>query len=1042
VVPNFRSADVSVLLGNGYGSFQPVRRFDGAINPDEMVAGKFITGDNNPDLIVLQNITQVGTSAFAFLRGRGDGTFAPPVFYPTVFAQGATSMVVGDFTGDGNLDVIVFSHNEPLGQLFIGNGDGTFRNGGIFDTGENTVNAVAVDLNGDGKLDLVTTGENSGDVYVILNDGHGGFEAPQVYQARAPRPGENVTVNGLAVVDFGSLPSAGSSIPGPPDGIPDIIVTAASRNGQGAPELIMLPGLTDAQGNYAGFGAPVVLATLSSAGQIATGDFTGDGTTDIAVADKGGVTVVYGKPLTLTANTTPQTARDLGSVTHLVTLPQAVVTGHEDAYYSYTVPTEAAQGAGNEVIDFSALFQDVGGAGLQMQVTDLVGNVLGSGARFQLQLAQGQQLLVHIFGLTAAGGLAQGVGVYTLDIDVLPQLVSVEAPALLPGQNGAPGAPSNSLVLTFQGDRLDPAAAEDPNNYRVTWLGPDGLPGTADDKVIAVAATGGGQSIVYAPGANTQVSSGQTFPTSVRQTVTLYFADPLPVGAYQIEVAPAVQAAPFTASETQALPAGGLNGHPVVSLVGGKITAGSTVEVQNLVQPAGAPDLNGIAGGTSFLTQLHGNLGSLLTSMQSAGGDSPAITQAINDQIQASFGPSAGPVSFLVIWLDPVSIDLADSEGGRAVHNLQTNTTTNNLARSFFETGGNIEVMVLAGASGTFSLNIADVQPTARGGAMVFDGGQTESLALTSAIRGGQREFDFTLGQQGGVFTQAALVTQLNTPSGSTLPAAAGGSTETAVTPGTTTAGVGTTVAAGPIETTASSEASNVAGVTNPSFGILTAALVSTVSLQTIALTGLTPTPELGGQAGAGNLQPTTANPRGAQVGAGGDIDREPVLEQVFEQLDMTAAAALAVPGSGLGGIVHSLLGAVRRGHQAGIRQNGAPLQTAPVGTAPVRTTPIRMAPVPAAPAAPMPGDEEVLWLDPVPEVVSPGPAEGIRVPAGDALVEAWLEDRSPASLSALLGLATLTAGVSWSCLGRESEERRHGAAGLRGNVSTGTGER
>ena len=43
-----------------------------------------------------------------------------------------------------------------------------------------------------------------------------------------------------------------------------------------------------------------------------------------------------------------------------------IVPGHQDAYYTLTVPTEAARGAGDEVLDFSGLFQDTEGAGLAM----------------------------------------------------------------------------------------------------------------------------------------------------------------------------------------------------------------------------------------------------------------------------------------------------------------------------------------------------------------------------------------------------------------------------------------------------------------------------------------------------------------------------------------------------------------------------------------------------------------------------------------------------------------------------------------------------
>ena len=235
IVPNSRSADVSVLLGNGNGTFQPQRRFDAVTNDEAVVTGDF-NGDGHADLAVVENFAQTGGSQLAILLGRGDGTFLPPqppvpndptvkvTLYQTAFTSGVSAMVAGDFTGNGILDLIVFSDNSSLAQIFYGNGDGTFRNGGTFFAGDNIFSAEAVDLNGDGKLDLVTTGVNSGNVFVLLGNGDGTFQTPQPFLVQAPRSGDNVSVKGLAVVDFGS-----AAAPGTPDKHLDIIVTAEAQ---------------------------------------------------------------------------------------------------------------------------------------------------------------------------------------------------------------------------------------------------------------------------------------------------------------------------------------------------------------------------------------------------------------------------------------------------------------------------------------------------------------------------------------------------------------------------------------------------------------------------------------------------------------------------------------------------------------------------------------------------------------------------------------------------------------------------------------------
>jgi FG-GAP repeat. len=77
---------------------------------------------------------------------------------------------VGDFNGDGNMDVAVASASAPVGAvtMLLGNGDGTFRNAVTYGGGTPTALAVG-DLNGDGKPDLAMTGGLGDSVVVLLN---------------------------------------------------------------------------------------------------------------------------------------------------------------------------------------------------------------------------------------------------------------------------------------------------------------------------------------------------------------------------------------------------------------------------------------------------------------------------------------------------------------------------------------------------------------------------------------------------------------------------------------------------------------------------------------------------------------------------------------------------------------------------------------------------------------------------------------------------------------------------------------------------------
>ncbi len=808
IVPNARAGDVSVLIGNGDGTFQPQRIFNALPDPDAIVAGDF-NGDSNTDLVVVQDTAQLGNvSSIALLLGRGDGTFQPPILYKTVFTSGAGPAVVGDFTGNGRDDVIVFSKNAALAQIFFGNADGTLTNGGTFNTGENTYNAAVADL-GNGKLDLVTTGTNTGKVYVMLGNGDGTFQASVAYLALTPKAGQNVSVQGLVLTNYGDVTANGPL---------NIVVTAAPRVGGAAAQVIRLPGNGDGT-----FGAAQVLATVGTAGPIAAGDFNGNGHTDLAVVDDGGITVVYGQPLTLTANNTAKTAYNLGTVIHVITQPRAIVPGNTDAYYTVTVPTEAAAGSGDEVIDFAAQFQDTVGNGLQMAVLDGHGNLLGSGTNVRVVASQASVLTVHIFGVPGSGG-TPGSGAYSLDIDVLPQVIGVQALSALPS------GPVTSLVLTLQGDHLDPATDENPVNYTVTWFGPDGLQGTADDQVIAVAATAGAQPVVYNAGANVGVASGLSYPTASRQTITLLFAQPLPPGSYQISLSANIQTATFNSTETTVFGA-----HPIVSTTGGTIEDGSSLVVPNLVAaPGTTADAGAITNGTPFLTQLQNDLGALLNNLLSAHGDDPTITAQLNNEILARFAPAATATSgtaaptFVVFWLDPVSIDLQTPQQGQQVsYNLSTNKAADNAQQTYVDVGGNVELVVVANVAGSFNLSVGDVPSTARGGAVVLSPAGTQVVSFTDGLRTGLTDFVVNVAEA----TNTALSNVLATTTVAVAPPASSEG-ESTTTSTTSTTSVATTT---PAAATTNTEGSTTTTATTAEAG---ASTVATTTGTTTTVTG------------------------------------------------------------------------------------------------------------------------------------------------------------------------------------------------------------
>jgi hypothetical protein len=262
VVANSGGITVSVSLGNGDGTFGAATPYTVGSGPVSVAVGDF-NGDRRPDIAVANS----NDNTLSILLGKGDGTFQPAETF-SVNTSGFFTLAVGDFNRDGKQDLVVA---DGLLHVIVlpGKGDGTFGTAASYSAGLGPQSIAVGDFNGDGWPDLAVADYQGNTLDVLLNKGDGTFGAPSIVAS---------SLNGPIFVvaeDFNA------------DGRPDLAV-ASSQNAIGTNHGTISVFFGNPDGT---FQMPKTYSPGQGPISIALGDFNGDGSADLAVANSGDNTV-------------------------------------------------------------------------------------------------------------------------------------------------------------------------------------------------------------------------------------------------------------------------------------------------------------------------------------------------------------------------------------------------------------------------------------------------------------------------------------------------------------------------------------------------------------------------------------------------------------------------------------------------------------------------------------------------------------------------------------------------------------------------------
>ena len=184
VVSNRNSKQITLFLSKSGGGFAAGKTIGVEALPNAITVAD-VNGDKLPDLLVSNGDGNAKSDhgSVSVLLGNGKGGFSVNGSSPAL--TGPASIAVGDFDGDGSVDVLTANPGNTSGAILFGDGKGGVGSPTKLSPGGTPEAVAAGDFNGDGLPDAAYADAGTNTILVLPGKGDGSFTAPLILTAGA-----------------------------------------------------------------------------------------------------------------------------------------------------------------------------------------------------------------------------------------------------------------------------------------------------------------------------------------------------------------------------------------------------------------------------------------------------------------------------------------------------------------------------------------------------------------------------------------------------------------------------------------------------------------------------------------------------------------------------------------------------------------------------------------------------------------------------------------------------------------------------------------